>query len=173
METGNVTKRKADQPPSVLTEDRVDDIRQRMDVILPLKILGIGMEISNFKIIRIWMRKSSILLNTLRNRRSTEVLHRYCLQVVHGIEVIQRRNGGSESLLLFREDMALDHNLVCMHVNWSIYKWREALVTDEWHFRLQSLDAWEGLSPKNSKKSKHIEYDAGADLQRDVWASTL
>ncbi|GJQ76827.1 hypothetical protein Trydic_g15034 [Trypoxylus dichotomus] len=31
METGSVTKRKADQAPSVLIEDRVDDIRQRMD----------------------------------------------------------------------------------------------------------------------------------------------
>ncbi|GJQ79280.1 hypothetical protein Trydic_g5523 [Trypoxylus dichotomus] len=32
MQTSSVTKRKADQAPSVLTEDRVDDIRQRMDV---------------------------------------------------------------------------------------------------------------------------------------------
>ncbi|GJQ76829.1 hypothetical protein Trydic_g15036 [Trypoxylus dichotomus] len=32
METGSVTKWKADQVPSVLTEDRVDDIRHRMDV---------------------------------------------------------------------------------------------------------------------------------------------
>ncbi|GJQ87149.1 hypothetical protein Trydic_g12508 [Trypoxylus dichotomus] len=32
METGSVTKRKADQAPFVLTEDRVDDIRQRIDV---------------------------------------------------------------------------------------------------------------------------------------------
>ncbi|GJQ84761.1 hypothetical protein Trydic_g21162 [Trypoxylus dichotomus] len=32
METGSAAKRKADQAPSVLTGDRVDDIRQRMNV---------------------------------------------------------------------------------------------------------------------------------------------
>ncbi|GJQ65670.1 hypothetical protein Trydic_g7758 [Trypoxylus dichotomus] len=38
METGSVTKRNANQAPSVLTEDRVDDIRQRMDSLFSSRI---------------------------------------------------------------------------------------------------------------------------------------
>ncbi|GJQ85797.1 hypothetical protein Trydic_g19311 [Trypoxylus dichotomus] len=44
MEIGSVTKRKADQAPSVLTEDRVDDIRQRMDVSLNKSVRKLALQ---------------------------------------------------------------------------------------------------------------------------------